>query len=386
MGNIMSLKRLGLLDDGTYGMIDNLSLKYDGNQLTSVKDDGGYPTYSNAWNFPDEAEVAIEYEYDANGNVTKDLNRNILSIQYNSLNLPAKIEFEGNKTIKYTYSADGRKLRAEYTTALPATSKIIDYCGNMIFENGQIQQINVDGGYATYIGSSWAYHFYAKDHLGNNRVVVHPSGLNQQPQVNNYYPFGGLMASSTNQNQQRYKYNGKEFDRMHGLDWYDYGARWMDASIGRWHSIDPLCEKYYSTSPYVYCVNNPMKYVDPDGRKIVISDNASEEFKRQVQNAFSYLDAHNAAEIWKQLDERPEVIILNEHSKQANYAEKDGIYWNPKSGLYTDSNGEGHRLSPAIRLLHEMGHQLQRLAHSEAYNTEENGTVWHTPEEERNIR
>ena len=80
-----------------------------------------------------------------------------------------------------------------------------------------------------------------------------------------YYPYGGLMSNSTGWNTQRYKYNGKEFDRMHGLDWYDYGARWMDAAIGRWHVMDPLCEKYYDVSPYNYCRNNPILYFDKNG-------------------------------------------------------------------------------------------------------------------------
>lgn len=104
-------------------------------------------------------------------------------------------------------------------------------------------------------------------HLGNNRMVMHE--YYGAEQMNNYYPYGGLMSSSTGWNVQRFKYNGKEFDRMHGLDWYDYGARWMDASIGRWHSMDPLCEKYYSVSPYVYCMNNPVMLVDPDGKEIL---------------------------------------------------------------------------------------------------------------------
>ena len=87
---------------------------------------------------------------------------------------------------------------------------------------------------------------------------------------NNWHnPYGGLMANSTNHNQQRYKYNGKELDRMHGLDWYDYGARWMDAAIGRWHVMDPFCEKYYDVSPYAYCAGDPVNAVDIDGRKIV---------------------------------------------------------------------------------------------------------------------
>ena len=59
--------------------------------------------------------------------------------------------------------------------------------------------------------------------------------------------------------------NGKEFDRMHGLDWYDYGARMDDPVIGRWKTVDPLAEKYYDVSPYVYCHNNPINRYDPNG-------------------------------------------------------------------------------------------------------------------------
>ncbi len=81
----------------------------------------------------------------------------------------------------------------------------------------------------------------------------------------------GIMADlSTGQDAQRHKYNGKELDRMHGLDWYDYGARHYDAIIGRWATMDPLCEKYYSVSPYAYCGNNPIKFIDSDGKEKLI--------------------------------------------------------------------------------------------------------------------
>ena len=48
----------------------------------------------------------------------------------------------------------------------------------------------------------------------------------------------------------------------------DNGARQHDPILGRWGRIDPLCEKYYSTSPYAYCVNNPVNAIDPDGRYV----------------------------------------------------------------------------------------------------------------------
>ena len=87
-------------------------------------------------------------------------------------------------------------------------------------------------------------------------------------QVNHYYPYGGLMGESTNSDAQPYKYNGKELDRHHGLDWYDYGARWYNGYS--WTTPDPLAEKYYDTSPYVYCADNPIKYIDPDGKKVYL--------------------------------------------------------------------------------------------------------------------
>ena len=79
---------------------------------------------------------------------------------------------------------------------------------------------------------------------------------------------------------QPYKYNGKELDHHHGLDWYDYGARWYNGYS--WTTPDPLAENYREVSPYMYCLGNPIKYIDPDGREIWIhyinADGNSESF------------------------------------------------------------------------------------------------------------
>ena len=69
-----------------------------------------------------------------------------------------------------------------------------------------------------------------------------------------------------------YMYNGKELDRMHGLDWYDYGARHYDAAIGRWHSMDDMCYAYYDISPYAYCCGDPVNAIDPDGRSTWVTN------------------------------------------------------------------------------------------------------------------
>ena len=206
-----------------------------------------------------------QYTYDKNGNLTKDLNKNISSIQYNFLNLPANITYSSGKSAAYIYDANGQKLRTSYKASASATAVPTDYCGNMIYENGVLKQVLVDGGYVTVTGTPF-YFYFLKDHLGSNRVVVTPAGTAMQ--VNHYYPFGGLFGESTGGTSQRIKYNGKEFDRTHGVDWYDYGARHMTPDAGRFTTIDPMAEKYYNISPYAYCANNPINAIDIKGKDI----------------------------------------------------------------------------------------------------------------------
>ena len=232
-------------------------------------------TYYGAFQFTNGADMENEYVYDANGNMTQDFNKKISRIEYNSLNLPSKLQFSYGHMGEYTYDGAGRKLSVAYTTSktnllvpmgnivqpqavnLAMTLKT-DYCGNMIYENGKLSRILTDVGYITLNGTTPMYHYYLKDHLGNDRVVVQENGTVEQ--INHYYAFGGLIGESTGGEAQPYKYNGKELDRMHGLDWYDYGARHYDAALGRWTTMDPLAEKYYDISPYAYCGNNPINY------------------------------------------------------------------------------------------------------------------------------
>ena len=268
MGNILTLKRNGLQDGGTYGLVDNLTYSYNGNQLMRVSDSVEDPSYVGAFNFKDGANTGSEYAYDANGNMTADKNKGISSITYNTINLPQKITFSDGKTTEYVYSYDGTKLQTKHTTPVPQTSTTTTYSGNMIYENGALKQMLVDGGYVTFIGATPVYHFYIQDHLGNNRVVAKADGTVEQ--INHYYPYGGLMADiCTGSDIQPYKYNGKELDRMHGLDTYDYGARQHNAATGRWDRVDQLAEENPEVSPYVYCCGNPVNAIDIDGRDTI---------------------------------------------------------------------------------------------------------------------
>ena len=109
-----------------------------------------------------------------------------------------------------------------------------------------------------------------KDHLGSSRVVMEETpGINRL-QINHYYPFGNTFGEynhcDENTDLQRYKFNGKELDLVHGLRLYDYGARMYDQILGCWTSVDPMAEKYYHISPYVFCFDNPVRMVDRDGK------------------------------------------------------------------------------------------------------------------------
>ena len=260
-GNIKTLQRYGQTAASGYGLIDNLTFTLAGNLLNRVDDAAAASAYGGGFEFKDGVKQANEYTYDSNGNLTKDLNKGISTITYNVLNLPNMVTFSDGSTIAYTYGADGTKLKTVHKTG--STTTTTDYCGNVVYENGVQKLLLTDEGYVTL--SDGKYHYYLKDHQGNNRVVINQSGTVEE--ANHYYPFGGVFASSGN--VQPYKYNGKELDAKKGLNWYDYGARHYDAALGRFTTVDPSAENYYSTSPFTYCLNNPLNYIDPLGTDTV---------------------------------------------------------------------------------------------------------------------
>jgi len=140
-------------------------------------------------------------------------------------------------------------------------SKTTDYVGNMIYENGALKRILIDGGYI----EGGQYYYYLTDHLGNNRVVANANGV--VVQKNHYYPFGMAFAETpvAEQGKQPYKFGGKELDQMNGLNLYDVSARFYDPALPNTLTPDRHCENYYPLSPYSWCANNPMNYIDRTG-------------------------------------------------------------------------------------------------------------------------
>ena len=256
-GNIKTLQRYGQTAASSYGLIDNLTFTLGGNLLSRVDDAAAASAYNGGFEFKDGVKQANEYTYDSNGNLTKDLNKGISNISYNCLNLPSAVTFSDGSTIVYTYAGDGAKLKTVHK--IGGTTTTTDYCGNVVYENGVQKLLLTEEGYVTL--SDGKYHYYLKDHQGNNRVVINQSGTVEE--ANHYYPFGGVFASTGN--TQPYKYNGKELDAKKGLNWYDYGVRMYDAALGRFATVDPSAENYFNTSLYAYCGNNPISRIDPTG-------------------------------------------------------------------------------------------------------------------------
>jgi RHS repeat-associated protein len=219
----------------------------------------------------------------------------MIDIDYNHLNLPRQIDFGPQDNIQYAYTSTGARLRKTVSTQKTTAGSVTDYCGNFIYADNQL--ITIFAGYVRVapvnVGNSvyWKYEYSMKDHtsaslstsLGNVRVVfaAHSHGQPELLQQTSYYPgacpeqFGRMTMQqqnfySQNATENKYLYNSKELqdDQLAGntLDWYDYGARFYDVTLGRWHVVDPHAEYYVSWTPYNYVFNNPTNGIDPDGK------------------------------------------------------------------------------------------------------------------------
>ena len=265
-GNIKSITRK---DNGNE--IDKLTLDYSGNRLIKVTDNA---TGTKSEGFYDGNNTAEEYTYDANGNLKTDKNKLITLVEYNYLNLPRKITGTGSSnTIEYIYDANGQKLMKK------AGNVETHYLGNFVYERAGTAAyvlkyiLHPEGRFVVNAaGTGGTYEYNLKDHLGNVRVVVNQN--NQEIQQSAYYPLGmTFMKGGSSDN--KYLYNGKELQeditgtKADGanilLENLDYSARFYDPQIGRFTTQDPATEMYYSTSPYMYVLGNPLKYIDPTG-------------------------------------------------------------------------------------------------------------------------
>jgi RHS repeat-associated protein len=284
-GNIIRLERMyvaGGSSNPYAGPMDNLGYFYkdNSNQLMKVTDTSNQPQ-----GFKDDSsgfnDSTDDYDYDNNGNLIKDENKNITKIEYNYLNLPKKITFGTTGTIEYIYNAAGQKLEKIITDNSVVTNT--NYLGGFQYKDNVLQFFPTAEGYVKNEAGVLSYVFQYKDHLGNVRVSYVKNPVTQVLEIieeNNYYPFGlkhegynppNLMLG--NHEAQKYKFLGQERQDELGLNWDTFRYRNYDYAIGRFMGVDPITEKFYSISTYQFAHNNPVWKIELEGLEGQVTTN-----------------------------------------------------------------------------------------------------------------
>ena len=356
------------------------------------------------------------YAYDRNGRLTLSEDEGLTEIRYNAVGYPSFVGMGDNGYVYNLYTAGGTRLRSRRMDADGVTTAM-DYEGNEVIENGQRRMLLFDGGYVDFSGSEPRYLWYTKDHLGSVRAVSDVAGIvfsayaygpygedfageeeaesgqvdpdpltinGMNPNLENMpiYPGGGAVQSPVSSMSipgaesefeeedaleeppviysapaaptwQPYRFSGKESLTRVGLPLYDFGARMYSPSNTRWMTIDPLAEKYYHISPYVYCAGNPVNLVDPDGRKIYFAKGTSKQFKDKFAEAVSFMNKKGTSyNLWN-MEESDHVYYISE-GKSSSFSYGSGtLYWNPNEIVVSS---KGIAISPVTILAHEAGH------------------------------
>ena len=364
-GNITTLKRYG-----------------DNNIVT---DDFNYQYYSGTNKLSKVTGTQDQYSYDLNGNVTRDTINYNFNIQYDHRNLITQFYHTDREAVsrpytyatRYYYDESGNRVRKlEYFNTQTNPPLITDWNnpGNgWQLYNNEFYVKGVDGkDLATYKGNildEWfvwgndmvgkikndkAYYFY-KDHLGSVRAVV-----NDNAQIVAAYDYDAwgypLEGRSFNADSMKFKYTGKELDKESLYDYF--GARYYDSRIGRWGQTEPLLEKYLSSTPYAYSINNPLKFVDLNG-----------------QDAIGKVDEENNkiniyAKIYYSTNSKFKGSFSSTNADRLkNYITEAQINWN-KAGVMMEYKGKDYEVSFSFELIETNyeNSQLSKVLETEGNN------------------
>ena len=205
---------------------------------------------------------------------------------------------DGQSVVNYRYLADGSKF-----SATDDTGEGLVYIGSLVyrFRNGayELDHAAFSQGFfrKNHLSESKKYVpvYYVCDHLGSPRSLIDHTG--ELMVLRNYYPFGKTWRRSTEPvYYDYYHFNGKEQQTVGDAGLLDYGARFYDPDIARWLTQDPQADETFNVSPYTYCANNPIKYIDPNGERIIVHDptNNNREYEwKQVAGKWGFYDSDN---------------------------------------------------------------------------------------------
>ncbi len=234
----------------------------------------------------------MEYDLNANGNMTQDRHSAITSISYNVLNLPAEVLYEGlleNRPVsQMVYDASGRKhiVRNGVKKLGAFTGDVTRYVGDYIIVNDTVDRLQTPYGYLR----DGEFHSYVFDYQGNVMVVVSGDKVDQ---TNLYYADGLPMNVSTDATANRFKYSAKELSLFRGLPVYDYTARHTLPQLSNtFRTMDRECESFFHLSPYSYCGGDPINFIDPTGNRIVAYDDDGSEWEfRMVDGEYGFYNS-----------------------------------------------------------------------------------------------
>jgi len=380
-----------------------------------------------------------EFAYDANGNLEQDMNRNI-GIKYGILhNLPiyltyrqtggggsiATLDVSSSKvdlsdraastsysgTMMNYYTLQGRKLAKKVYNDQHTLTLNESYYDELMLSHRQPARISHADGYVSLDeNGNTTFYYYLKDHtsaslsagLGNVRSVITPDtdGKPQVEQANDYFPFGMSFESKlpyltkSGSGSNKFKYNSKEEQEMPGK-WLDYGKRFYDPAIARWHVIDPRAEKYDGLSPYNYCANNPTNYIDPEGDTITIGNfidralskiGIKTKYVQEVEMDIAQLKLSGDSEVRDMINEleespREHKVVPTKDEKDGNSVSlnKDKAKKGEKQGTTINYNPDkkttvaGDFREPRVGLAHEMRHSNDADKGVMNFNSTSNG-------------